>query len=587
VVNAILRNYFLKYYLLLSLLLAASDIFSQQYYHLNIIAPEAQKSILKKYSFKKEYKDTLTIKSTLNDLLTSLWKDGYIASSIDSVSRDSMTFTAHLNTGKKYLWVKLKKGNTSGVLLQEAGYKEKMFTGKPVNFNEVTLLKEKILAYCENNGYPFASVKLDSLIFSDSSLTASINVTKNKQIVIDSIILRGKAKLSKAYLYNYIGVKPGDLYNESKVSQISKKIKEIQFLKETKPLNIFFDNSKAKIVIYAAKKKNSQFDGIIGLMPNNETTRKLMLTGEANLNLVNSFSRGEVINIKWDKLKPESQELKTDFTYPFLFNTPFGINAKFNLFKDDTLYLNVEKNIGLLYQFSGTNYIKAFFDNHTSSLISTAQYKYATVLPDYADMNSNMYGLEYKIQKLDYILNPQKGIDILFSGSAGTKHILKNAALSDSLYNKIKLNSTQYRLTGSMAFYIPLFLKNTLKLSMEAATIQSANMFQNDLFLIGGLKTLRGFDEESIAASLYDIATVEYRYIFEQNSYLFAFWNGAYYESKTINNYIHDKPYGFGVGVSFETKAGIFSLSYALGKQFNNPINFKSAKIHFGIVSYF
>jgi outer membrane translocation and assembly module TamA len=80
---------------------------------------------------------------------------------------------------------------------------------------------------------------------------------------------------------------------------------------------------------------------------------------------------------------------------------------------------------------------------------------------------------------------------------------------------------------------------------------------------------------------------VEYRYLFEQNSYLFAFWNGAYYESRTSTAFIHDTPYGFGAGVSFETKAGIFSLSYALGKQFSNPINFKSAKIHFGIVSYF
>ena len=29
--------------------------------------------------------------------------------------------------------------------------------------------------------------------------------------------------------------------------------------------------------------------------------------------------------------------------------------------------------------------------------------------------------------------------------------------------------------------------------------------------------------------------------------------------------------------MSFETKAGIFSISYALGKQFDNPIEFRSA----------
>ncbi|MCC6690169.1 MAG: hypothetical protein IT235_01425, partial [Bacteroidia bacterium] len=53
------------------------------------------------------------------------------------------------------------------------------------------------------------------------------------------------------------------------------------------------------------------------------------------------------------------------------------------------------------------------------------------------------------------------------------------------------------------------------------------------------------------------------------------------------NTSVHDTPYGFGAGTSFETKAGIFSLDYALGSQLGNPIYLKSGKIHFGIVSYF
>jgi hemolysin activation/secretion protein len=198
-----------------------------------------------------------------------------------------------------------------------------------------------------------------------------------------------------------------------------------------------------------------------------------------------------------------------------------------------------------------------------------------------------MYGIEYKLQNLDYLYNPRRGYDMLVSGSVGTKQIHRNPAINDSLYNNIKLNTTQYKFTALLSFYIPLFTKSTIKLGLNAASLQGEDLFENELFRIGGLNTIRGFDEGSIYASTYSIATVEYRYIFEQNSYLFAFWNGAYYESKTYNNFVHDTPYGFGVGVSFETKAGIFSLSYALGKQFNNPFILKDAKISFGIVNYF
>jgi len=48
-----------------------------------------------------------------------------------------------------------------------------------------------------------------------------------------------------------------------------------------------------------------------------------------------------------------------------------------------------------------------------------------------------------------------------------------------------------------------------------------------------------------------------------------------------------DTPIGFGAGTSFETKAGIFSLTYALGRQFNNPVELRGGKIHFGFTSLF
>lgn len=138
---------------------------------------------------------------------------------------------------------------------------------------------------------------------------------------------------------------------------------------------------------------------------------------------------------------------------------------------------------------------------------------------------------------------------------------------------------------GSM--FIPFMNRSTLKISNQSAFIYGETLFQNELFRIGGLKTLRGFDEESIFASAYSIFTLEYRFILEQNSYMYVFGDGAWYENNSAKQYVNDTPFGFGAGISFETKAGIFSISYALGKQFDNPIQLRGGKIHFGIVNYF
>jgi len=98
---------------------------------------------------------------------------------------------------------------------------------------------------------------------------------------------------------------------------------------------------------------------------------------------------------------------------------------------------------------------------------------------------------------------------------------------------------------------------------------------------------LRGFDEESIFSSAYGVGTAEYRYLLGQNSFLAAFVDygistNSSLETHEINNFL-----GAGVGMSFETKAGIFNISYAAGKRDEQKFNLRQSKIHLGYVNYF
>jgi len=110
------------------------------------------------------------------------------------------------------------------------------------------------------------------------------------------------------------------------------------------------------------------------------------------------------------------------------------------------------------------------------------------------------------------------------------------------------------------------------------------------LYRIGGLESIRGFDEQSIVANWYNILTVEFRYLISSNSHFSVFGDFGYTQNSflklTIPDY-YDLPIGVGAGLNFETSAGIFSLNYALGKHLNNNFNLKSGKIHFGFLNYF
>lgn len=569
-------------------IVAAHAAVAQKPYNLELIYTGIDaESFLRRYSVKNSFGDSVSRSSELSNLLIALQSDGFLMASIDSISADSVLLTAYVNPGKKIEWIMLSPGNVPAEILSETDWKAKKFINKPVKLQELLRLKEQILTFCENNGFPFASIRTDSVVTTDSTLKASLYLQKNSRIVVDSIITKGNFKLSAKYLQNYLGMKSGDFFNESRLSRISDRIKQLPFLREIKPFHVVFYKEKSNLILYLDKKKSSRFDGILGIAPNNKTSGKLLLTGELDLDLENSFGRGESITLKWQKLQQSSQDLKCGLIYPYLFNTPFAFDGKFNLYKNDTVYLTISGNAGIRYMFSGTNYLKAFYENKSSVLLSAEGYRNVVKLPDYADMRTHLYGIELKNVQFNNIVNPRQGFSLVLSAAAGSRKIIKNAIFNDSLYANVDLNSVQYRSELQVDFFQPLYGNSVLKLGLGGAIVYSDNLFENELFKFGGLKTLRGFDEESVLASQYLMPVIEYRYLFEENSNFFLFYNQAFYRKKVQGKEVSDNPYGFGVGVNFETKAGIFSLSYALGKQFGNPIDLKSAKIHFGIVSYF
>ena len=44
---------------------------------------------------------------------------------------------------------------------------------------------------------------------------------------------------------------------------------------------------------------------------------------------------------------------------------------------------------------------------------------------------------------------------------------------------------------------------------------------------------------------------------------------------------------GAGLGMAFETKAGIFNITFAAGKRDDQKLNVRQSKIHLGYVNYF
>jgi hemolysin activation/secretion protein len=550
------------------------------------IQSEKDASLLKKIPFKKSFFSKIDRDKEMQNVLFACFDNAYLTASYDSIYSDSLSTKAYLNFGAQYKWANLKNGNVDEGVLSEIGFREKVYSNKPVYFKSVKRIQEKLIIYYENNGYPFASVKLDSIVISGESISAQLNLTKNAIEKVDSVVIKGTAKIAPVYMYNYLGIKPGNLYNEAQLQKVNTRIAELPFLRQTKPAQITFSNKFNKLILSLEKRRASQFDGIIGILPDNKTG-KILFTGDVRLKLQNGLGRGELIDLNWRRLQTSTQDLKVRVVYPFILKSPFGVDYNFKLYKKDTTYIDVNQNVGLQYLLIGGNYLKIFYNNKSSTLLSTKGLENSTKLPTNADVHTNMYGLGFKFEKLDYRLNPRKGYSILMNASVGKKSIKKNPKFNPIVYDDIVLNSVLYNADLEGSVFFPIRDRSALKVGLQSGFMYGESIFQNELFRFGGLKTLRGFDEESIYATSFGILSLEYRFILDQNSYLYLFGDQAWYDNNSNRQYTTDNPTGFGAGISFETKAGIFSINYALGRQFSNPIELKGGKIHFGIVNYF
>jgi hypothetical protein len=551
--------------------------------------------IIKNIDYKKSFNNKADVTQELNTFLFKLYDRALLTAAYDTIIYDSLKTIAYVHIGETYKWAKISKGNVNEGVISETGFREKIYYNKPVYYKDIIKLQERILIYCENNGFPFAQIKLDSVRIVQNKMYARLSLNKNTEVKVDSIVMKGNPKITPIYLYSYLSIKPGSTYNEQLVRQISNRIKELSFLREVKPFEVAFNEKNSKIYLYLENKKASQFDFVAGILPDAANAGKVQLTGDAHLKLTNSISHGEVVELNWKSPMPQTQDLKINLLYPFLFSTPFGLDINFSLYKKDTTYVDVVRNVGIQYILNGGNYLKIFINNKQSSLLNTNNYTNVTVLPPHADYSFLGYGLAYKSEKLDYRFNPRTGYSINLSGEFGQRTIQKIASLNNKnphLYDDVQFNTTQYHLEYIIDYYFPIKNRSVIDAGVRGASQISPVIYQNEVYRIGGLKSLRGFDEESILATSYHYLKLEYRYILEQNSYLFAFGNAAYYENKSqdsngLTNHLHDTPYGFGAGITFETKLGIFSFNYALGKQFDNPLYLRSGKIHFGIISYF
>ena len=541
----------------------------------------------------------------INKIPATLQAKGFVTASLDSINYDSAFARVVLYVGNRYEWAQLETKQIDPSVLQAVGWRDKTFAEEPMDFLKVQQWQEKILNYMENSGHPFAKVYLDSLQIENEKVWAQLKLEKGPAYKIDSIRVLGNAKISNDFLQRYLDIRNGSLFNREKLLQVSKKMRELSYVEEEYPPKVIWLGTGSTLEMYLKQKRSSQVNVLVGFLPNNDqlASNKLLVTGEANLNLKNELGAGETIGLNWQQLQVKSPRLSIFYQHPYIFKTPVGLDFAFDMFRKDSTFLNVNLQLGAQYILNTHHSGKVFLQRFQSivTAIDTNYILQTYNLPDEADVRWASLGVDYEYNNTNYRLNPVRGNEFRIITTVGTKKIKKNNDVLDlknpsdpafdfgTLYDTVKLNSYQIRIRASAAKYFRLGRQNrtTFKTAINGGYFQSENIFRNELFQIGGYKLLRGFDEESQYLSRFIIGTLEFRYLVGQNSFFYAFSDGGWGRNKSQNTDADYTYFGTGLGLSFETKVGIFNIAWAVGKRNDLDFNLRQSKIHLGFINYF
>lgn len=564
--------------------------FAQETLELKIRATAENEQLIRKYKYNQNPIDSLSAIQTIQSLVNQLHLDGYLLARIDGLVSLPGQIEATIDPGLPFEWLSLAAGNVERSILRKSGYKKGRFNGERFNLRAISKIESSMLRYAERNGYPFASLKYDSLRIKSNRLNATLNFDLGPLIRFDSVHIVGSQILKSRFATAYLGIDMGDPYDQAVVDGVVSKLRRLPYIRLAKSPQLSFQNSEAIVSLELSKRPINTIDGIIGFLPNTSRDNGLLITGQFDLELYNPFSTGKKIGLHWRRLSEETQSIRMEYFHPNIFRSPLSVEMDFEFLKQDTTFTRRDFRVDFSFNLAANSTLGFFTDFRNTDLLATSQFTNATRLPDILDFGVARYGLSLYLDRLDDAFLPRRGMSLSLSASVGNKTIEQNIDLPSGLYRGVDLKTLQYQYDLSFNNYWSFSPKLVLYTGINAGLLSNDQLFQNDAYRLGGLNTIRGFSENFFFATGYAYSTIESRVFFDETSYLSLFSDIGFIRSDFVDSVGEKNEFalGLGAGINFSTSNGIFNFVYALGTSDNTGgLNFNQSKIHFGFTTRF
>lgn len=505
----------------------------------------------------KSFTSTQTLLHEVQKISDSLNQIGFISHNIDLIKENDSVYNSV---------IQLNSSVSKLTLVFDTKEKLPPFITNnqlTILFNELELTLNKIYRYYENQGSPFTEIKLEEIRTDNNKLEAKVLIKKSKNRTIDKVIVKGYKNFPKKYIKNHLKINPSTVYSEELLKKTSNSLQNLSFIKEIKKPEVLFTKDSTHLYIYVSKKSTNKFDGLVGFS-NNEDNGKLNFNGYIDIELNNSFNKGEQLAVYWNNNGKEQEEFRFKLATPYLLNSPLTPEINFEIFKQDSTFITVDFNLNIKYLINQKNTIGGTFETiESTNLLNNSS-------------NTNLSSYKTKRFGVSHVFNSQSRSNPIFIIQTDLNYGVRKAeTISTPQYNA----ALEFSLTEKIGRRSNIYLRNSTQ------TLQSSSILYNELFQIGGANTIRGFYEKSIFCSTYNFTNLEYRVLTNEDSYLYTLSDIGFTEDQTIN--VENRYFSFGLGYVYKTNGGLINMNYAFGKINKESFKFNQGVFHINFKSTF
>ena len=491
---------------------------------------------ISKITYRNVFNSKAALLKTKDSILEVFKEIGYLTLTQDSISIQNNHYQVHLQLGEKIATAKLHIAPTDmpliKSLLPDLLYDQDIVTLPAAHIKKTLNTIHEALV---NQGAPFSKVRLSQISIVSNLLEAHLLIDGNKQRSINSIKVKGYHKFPKSFLQHYFNSKKQLLITPATLREISRKTKQLEFVKELKAPQLLFTKDTTIAYLFLAPKKNNSFNGLINFATEN---KKLQLRGTIDLQLNNAFHHGERLELNWAS-NNKRQELNLSAMTPYIWNSQFSTSIQFNLFNNDSLYNNVKTTL---------NISRSIGKNLRAQII--AERETSTTNEDYDNTQD--------FQKTGF------GIGIRYSANNSNK-LQTNTILyrnTRSTTNK----TVAYQLHATIATTLKLATKLNLQLKNTTVLTNNNSTLENELFRSGGMNSIRGYQENSILSNSFTLFNTELQFKTSQKASLYTIQDIGLFKIIEKNQLLSS----LGLGYQFQKNNTIFDIAYLLNTSKQN-----------------